>query len=445
MAGKLGCIIPVLDQSKHLMARRYIRRLADGSLPPLPKTPYGREKLIPAGKWGMLLNDQVGDCVIAGIYHQIANEITAGTGIVVEATDAQAKQMYMKIAGWDGKLPPDSTDAGTDPTVAYDYWMKTGFPMPDGSLHKIMFYLVIPMAEQWDDQTMGDIQYCLAYFGGGGYCFSVPSSAMTQFDAGQPWTVVASDGGTLGGHYVYQVEQVDSDDEDCITWATAQKMTQEFLKYYGECLLFPVTQDMLNSKGLSPEGLNWVQIVADYGIIKGGGVLPPAPATPTVTSISPATGPATGGTTVTITGSGFTGASQVLFGGVAATFTVEDDTGISAIAPAGSGMVSMVVYVGGVGSNAEPFIYTATPTPTGTTIVLTVGDVANLAVVGGNQTCLVNGVAKPLDAISFLADNAGRVYLGLRDVIDLLAPLLPTGSTISWNETLKQVTIFVPA
>src|ERR1019366_7947378 len=61
-------------------------------------------------------------------------------------------------------------------------------------------------------------------------------------------------------------------------------------------------------------------------------VVVPAPA---VTSISPSSGPTTGGTTVTITGTNFTGATKVGFGAVAATsFTVVSSTEITAVSPA---------------------------------------------------------------------------------------------------------------
>ena len=50
-------------------------------------------------------------------------------------------------------------------------------------------------------------------------------------------------------------------------------------------------------------------------------------AAPTVTGISPTSGPAAGGTLVTITGTGFTGATAVDFGTTAATnVTVVNDT-----------------------------------------------------------------------------------------------------------------------
>ena len=80
-----------------------------------------------------------------------------------------------------------------------------------------------------------------------------------------------------------------------------------------------------------------------------------------ITSISPTSGPAGGGTTVTITGSGFTGASQVLFGSTdASSFTVISDTQITAVSPAGSGTVDMRVNtpVGiSATSNANRFQY----------------------------------------------------------------------------------------
>ncbi|MDE3080795.1 MAG: cadherin-like beta sandwich domain-containing protein, partial [Paracoccaceae bacterium] len=73
----------------------------------------------------------------------------------------------------------------------------------------------------------------------------------------------------------------------------------------------------------------------------------PAPA-PTVTSISPTTGSASGGTSVVITGTGFSGVTAVSFGATAASaFTVNSATQITATAPAGSGTVDVRVTTGG--------------------------------------------------------------------------------------------------
>lgn len=70
--------------------------------------------------------------------------------------------------------------------------------------------------------------------------------------------------------------------------------------------------------------------------------------TPTVTKLVPKTGAAAGGTAVTITGAGFSGATAVHFGAAAAAFTVTSSKTITAEAPAGtSGIVDVTVTTPG--------------------------------------------------------------------------------------------------
>src|SRR5439155_18069877 len=86
------------------------------------------------------------------------------------------------------------------------------------------------------------------------------------------------------------------------------------------------------------------------------------PPAPVVTSFMPISGPV--GTTVTITGSNFTGSTVVAFNGTAATnFTVDLDTQITVTVPSGatSGKVS-VTNPGGTVQSATDFVVTAAPT-----------------------------------------------------------------------------------
>ncbi|MFP7759632.1 IPT/TIG domain-containing protein, partial [Marisediminicola sp. LYQ85] len=90
-----------------------------------------------------------------------------------------------------------------------------------------------------------------------------------------------------------------------------------------------------------------------------------------VPSVTPDAGPETGGTTVIITGTCFTGATDVLFGDTsAASFTVLSDTRIEAVTPAGSGTVDVSV-IGAPGCDtvvvADGFTFGAAPTPDGPT------------------------------------------------------------------------------
>ncbi|MFD3488598.1 IPT/TIG domain-containing protein [Streptomyces sp. NPDC058665] len=85
---------------------------------------------------------------------------------------------------------------------------------------------------------------------------------------------------------------------------------------------------------------------------------------PVVTGVSPSSGPTAGGTNVTLTGTGFTGASSVTFGGVPATsFTVNSATQITAVTPPG-GVGAAVVAVTTPGGTSAPdvfFFYAGVP------------------------------------------------------------------------------------
>ena len=76
-------------------------------------------------------------------------------------------------------------------------------------------------------------------------------------------------------------------------------------------------------------------------------------AAPTVTLVSPACGPAAGGTTVTITGTGFLHATAVNFGTVAATsFKIVSDTQITATSPAATANPADVTVLSAGGPSA---------------------------------------------------------------------------------------------
>ena len=85
---------------------------------------------------------------------------------------------------------------------------------------------------------------------------------------------------------------------------------------------------------------------------------------PTVTSISPTSGPPSGGASVTITGTGFTSAASVGFGGHAASYTFNSNSSITGTVPAGSGTVDVTVTTSGgrsATSTADQFTYADAP------------------------------------------------------------------------------------
>ncbi len=100
----------------------------------------------------------------------------------------------------------------------------------------------------------------------------------------------------------------------------------------------------------TPGGTNAANTLFTYGA-------PPSP--PTLTSVSPPTGTTAGGTTVTLTGTGFTGAPSVTFGGNAATSViVVNATTITCTTPAGTAGTASVRVTTPGGTNAANTLFT---------------------------------------------------------------------------------------
>jgi phosphodiesterase/alkaline phosphatase D-like protein len=112
--------------------------------------------------------------------------------------------------------------------------------------------------------------------------------------------------------------------------------------------------------------------------------LPAAPP-PTVTKLSAKTGPAAGGTSVTITGTNLTGAISVEFGSTSASFTAISATSVTAISPAAPPGTVYVTVV--TPSGASPLVaadrFKFTPTVTGVS--------PNAGATAGKATVTVTG------------------------------------------------------
>ncbi|MFF1418696.1 IPT/TIG domain-containing protein [Streptomyces sp. NPDC058280] len=128
------------------------------------------------------------------------------------------------------------------------------------------------------------------------------------------------------------------------------------------------------------------------------------------------------GTTVTLTGTGFTGATSVTFGGVPATsFNVVSATQITAVAPAGAGTVQIVVTTSGGTSNGINFTY-STATAVLTSVVPNQGPVA-----GGNTVTLNGSGFTGASAVRFGTTNAGFITVSPTQ-ITAYAPAGPAGT-----------------
>lgn len=128
---------------------------------------------------------------------------------------------------------------------------------------------------------------------------------------------------------------------------------------------------------------------ADFALLTSGCIQGILPVVPTITSLSSTTGTTVGGQTVTITGTGFPGATAVHFGGTASTaVTVIDATHVAATAPpaGANGTVDVTVTTGAgssATSSADQYTYVGPPTVTGVS--------PNVGPLSGGRTVTITG------------------------------------------------------
>src|ERR1700690_965513 len=131
MGLKLGKLPPRYDARTFKLAQ-YIETLP--TAPPLVdwtgKVP----------EYGMLLNDKLGCCVIAGVMH-LAMQQRAAAGLPVAVpSDDDVIAMYSAIGGY---VPGDpATDCGCSMLDALNYWRQEGLTF-GGTTHKIRAFAAV--------------------------------------------------------------------------------------------------------------------------------------------------------------------------------------------------------------------------------------------------------------------------------------------------------------
>jgi len=158
----------------------------------------------------------------------------------------------------------------------------------------------------------------------------------------------------------------------------------------------------------------------DIGHAACGAAGPDIDAVPTVTGVTPASGPAAGGTTVTVTGTGLLGVTTVDFGpGNPGTITADSATSITVTAPSGTGVVDVTAtnpFGTSPTSPADQYTYvpptpvigatgltpTSVPTTGGTTVTITGTGLAGATAVdfGATPATIVSDTATSLTVTS---------------------------------------------
>lgn len=202
-----------------------------------------RSKLIQ--NWGMLANDEYGDCVWAGAAHEHLLWATLG-GHKVSFLPENVLSDYAAVTGFDPAT--GDNDNGTMMRDAMNYRRKTGVLDSMGHRHKIGGFCAL------EPGNWTQLLQALNIFDAVAIGVEVPSSAMDQFRANKPWTVVAGSH-VVGGHYIPVISRPGQLTTKVVTWSRLQSMTQAFYSRYNDESYGLFSIETLVA-GKSPEGFN---------------------------------------------------------------------------------------------------------------------------------------------------------------------------------------------
>lgn len=213
----------------------------------LPKVPvsYGHDSGIT--DWGMLGNDQYGDCTCAGACHEHMLLAHAQGKPVPAFTPDNALALYSAVTGF--KKGDPSTDQGAQVRDVLNYRRKHGVKDSAGKVHKIDGFVSV------DPTNLDHLRVAGYVFEIIGIGFAFPDYAMDQFNSGKPWTYEAGKPAPTEGHYVPRVGHRNGLSRD-LTWGREQGMNDPFHLHYVDEVWAIYSRELIAKSGKSLEGFD---------------------------------------------------------------------------------------------------------------------------------------------------------------------------------------------
>src|ERR1035437_8823012 len=227
----------------------------------LPAAPSAVDYTSGITNWGLMLNDQLGDCTIAGCGHGEQVWSRAARNIELTPPDSVILTAYEKWCGYVNGVP--STDQGGIEIDVLNSWRKSNLNS-------------FPLQMYADPQkhNLAEIKQAILLFGGVYIGVQLPLS-IQGFNV---WDVSSGPNaipGSWGGHAVWVPKYVTNTDGTitftCISWGGLIEITQAFWQYnsavsgpYIDEVHALISKEFVNRKsGLNPVGLNLAGMETD--------------------------------------------------------------------------------------------------------------------------------------------------------------------------------------
>ncbi len=235
---------PAKRDPRNLKLSKYILRL------PAPPPEVDHESKVTA--WGMMGNDQYGDCVMAALGHEVLQWTTYASR-PVRVSDAAIIAAYLALS-------PNDDGLSILDTLK---WMKnTGL-----NGHKIGAFVEI------DPKNRDEVKLAVQLFGNTIVGISLPDK-----NTFGPWIDVVGPPNPWNGHCVIY-PAFDPSGPDAATWGYIEPASWLWHDAYCDEGYAVLSEEWINSEGLTVEGFDLVQLQYDLAHI-GDPVDPPGPLPP---------------------------------------------------------------------------------------------------------------------------------------------------------------------
>lgn len=202
--------------------------------------------------WGMLLNDRLGNCTIAGALHAVMCW-ASNTGRIFSPTDNDALHLYEVVDGYQPGNP--ASDRGGVLANVLTYWKRFGM---DG--HKVTAYV------QVDPTNRAEVKTAIALFGCLYVGVALPTAAQSQGVHWKKTSGTAAQAGSWGGHCII-LTGYDSTGVDTVTWGEQGTATWGWLDAYMDEAYAVISPDWMTAAGVDPQGLNLAALEADLAAL----------------------------------------------------------------------------------------------------------------------------------------------------------------------------------
>ena len=227
----------------------------------LPDPPVEPSWVTHVNNWPMYLNDDLGDCTIAGAAHCIeqwllyAKASSVAPGIALPS-NTQVLAAYEAVSGY---VPGDpSTDNGCVMLDVLKYWRKVGI-----GGHKIAAFMSINPGD------LRAIAQAIYLFGNIYVGVQLPISAQGR----NAWTVRKGgiytpygQPGSWGGHCI-MIPALSPITLTCVTWGMTLKMSHNFFKDYCDEAYVCLSQDWITKDNKSPSGFDVTTLQQDLAAL----------------------------------------------------------------------------------------------------------------------------------------------------------------------------------